>query len=442
MAGRGFARKLLTTACALSHSTELAAAHLGAAYFLPALFVDRFTHLGGIERAVFAAQLAGCRSFEDERWAAHWQAIAASHIEIADAALSRLAGPTVAQLLDPRHPAGAETLSELGALLAPAATILSERGAIAPIDAVEAFRRTSNGVGDDAAIALDGLIKVIVYTFAAAWPGYTPHRMRAYQTSQRLCEVLTSALAPAMGVQVQHLDIDVGGGDVVHGTTVFPPDAESTPTVLITNGLEGTVAEMLLPVLSYRTRGLGLFVMEMPGTYAYRRPLAAEGQGVYRSVIDNLSADPRVDANRIGMLGLSFGGYWVARTASVDPRLRVAVVNGAPAHHTFGLGGTLGVPEIMVWTLAKATQAHGNLDLMRKLRALSLKSHYSRITAPLFVINGDADTLVATQDSIDIATHAPNAVLKLYPGDDHCAMGNAPDWFEKSVQFLADHLLT
>lgn len=441
MAGRGFARKLFTSACALSHSTELAASRLGTAYFLPALFVDRFTHLGGIDRTVFANQLARCRSFQDETWAGYWQTIAAAHIEIADAALNRLGGPTVAQLLDPRRPVDPTTLGQFGTLLAPAAAILSERGAIAPVDAVEAFRHTSDGVGDDAAVALDALIKVIVYTFAAAWPGYTPHRMQAYQTSQRLCDVLTEALAPAMGVQVQHLDIDVGGGDVVHGTAVFPLGADNTPTVLITNGLEGTVAEMLLPVLSYRARGLGLFVMEMPGTYSYRQPLAAGGEEVYRSVIDYLSADPRVDADRIGMLGLSFGGYWVARMASVEPRLRVAVANGAPAHHTFGLGGTLGVPEIMVWTLAKATQAHGNLDLMRKLRALSLKSHYSRITAPLLVLNGDADTLVATQDSIDIATYAPNAVLKLYPGDDHCAMGNAPDWFEKSVQFLADHLL-
>ncbi|WP_286143788.1 hypothetical protein [Mycobacterium sp. D16R24] len=52
---------------ALTGTTEYAARRFGTAPFLPALFVDRFTHLGGIEPAVFSAQLAACRSFDDER---------------------------------------------------------------------------------------------------------------------------------------------------------------------------------------------------------------------------------------------------------------------------------------------------------------------------------------------------------------------------------------
>ncbi len=430
-------RKLFVSACAVTHATEWVASRLGTAYFLPALFVDRFTHLGGIDPAIFTAQLAGCRSFDDRVWAGYWSHIAAQHVAVADAALANLGGPSVQQMLD--RPQSVD-LAILGGLLAPAVSILAERGAIAPPDAVQTFRRTSAGFGDDAAVAVDALIKAITYTFAAAWPGYTPERLEAYRTSRRLCDILVEALAPAMAVQVHHLDIPVPGGDVVHGTAIFPTGAVGIPTVLITNGLEGTVAEMLLPLLTYRSRGLGYFVMEMPGTYSYRQPLRADGEEVYRTVIDRLVADPRVDPERIGMLGLSFGGYWATRMAAVEPRVRVAVANGAPAHHTFQPQGALGTPEIMVTTLANATQADGTLDLMRKLRALSLEQYYERISAPLLVINGDSDTLVAVQDSIDIATHAPNAVLKLYPGDDHCAMSNAPDWFEKSIRFVTDHL--
>lgn len=436
MADRTLARKLFTSTCAMVHATQLAASKLGTAYFLPALFEDRFTHLGGIDPATFSAQLRECRSFRDDAWAGYWREIAATQAKVADAALTRLGAATVAALLDGARPVD---LHSLGALLGPAESILSERGAIAPPDAVEKFCRSGRG-GEDAAIAVDALIKVIVYTLVAAWPGYTNERMKAYRESRRLCEVLTEALAPAMGVQIEHLAIEVPGGDVVRGTAVFPPGARAVPTVLLTNGLEGTVAEVLLPLLAHRHRGLGYFVMEMPGTYSYQQPLAAGAEDVYRAVIDQLCADPRVDANRIGMLGLSFGAYWAARMAAVEPRLMAAVANGAPTHHTFGLAGILGVPEIMVWTLARATQARGNLDLMRKLRALSLRDYYARITAPLFVINGDSDSLVAAQDSIDLATYAANAVLKLYSGDDHCAMGNAPDWFEKSVQFFTDHL--
>ncbi|WP_235733769.1 alpha/beta hydrolase family protein [Mycolicibacterium austroafricanum] len=243
-----------------------------------------------------------------------------------------------------------------------------------------------------------------------------------------------------MGLSIEHLRVPVPGGDVVEGAAVFPRGARRSPTVLCAKGLEGVVAETLLPWLKYRGYGLAVFIMEMPGTYTYRQPLTVAAENVYRAVIDRLAADPRVDADRIGMLGLSFGAYWAARMAAADPRLRAVVANGAPADRTFRPSGAFGTPEIMMWTMANTTHARSTADLLTKLRALSLKDLYPRMTAPLLVINGDSDTLASTRDSIDIATHAPNALLKLYPGDDHCAMGHAQQWWDLSARFLADHL--
>lgn len=44
-----------------------------------------------------------------------------------------------------------------------------------------------------------------------------------------------------------------------------------------------------------------------------------------------------------------------------------------------GWGPLVGVPQIMVWTLANATHARGKLDLMPRLRALSLRDRYERM---------------------------------------------------------------
>jgi len=437
MARRTATRKLFTTACALTRTTELAASRLGTEYFLPALFVDRVTHLGGIDKRTFTEQLADCRSFRDGAWAGHWQGIAAEHASVADAALTRLGGPFVEQMLDP---AGRVDTAALGDLLAPAVSILADRGAVASPGAVAKFCRESRGIGDGAAIAVDALIKVITYKFAAAWPGWTPQRLRAHAESRRLCDVVTEALAPAMGLSIEHLRIPVPGGDVVEGAAMFPLGAQNSPIVLWAKGLEGTVPESLLPALRYRTYGLAMFIMEMPGTYSYRQPLTVGAENVYRTVIDRLAVDGRVDADRIGMLGTSFGAYWAARMAAVDPRLHAVVANGAPSDRTLRPSGAFGTPEIMMWTMANTTHASSTVDLAKKLRALSLKDLYPRITAPLLVINGDTDTLASTQDSIDIATYAPNALLKLYPGDDHCAMGHADQWWDLSIRFLADHL--
>ncbi|MGW4245844.1 alpha/beta hydrolase family protein [Nocardia sp. NPDC004722] len=431
------ANRIFVSACALTHTTERAARRWGTARFLPALFADRFTHLGGIPDAEFRAQLAGCHSFEDARWAGYWQDFARPHRERADAALARLGGPSTAELLDP---AAAVAPEDLGKLLAPAVTILSERGPVANPDAVQRFC-AENPDAADAAIALDGLIKALVYEFVAAWPGWSPQRLRAYERSHRLTEILLTALAPAMAVTIESLRIPFGDGDAVRGYLILPEGAEAVPLVLVTNGLEGSLAEGTLPLLVNRHAGLGLFVMEMPGTYSYREPLSPAAERVYVTVLDELSADPRVDADRIGMLGLSFGAYWTTRMAAVEPRLKVAIANGAPAHRSFGPRGSLGVPEVIVSTLRHATGASGTVDLLRRLRGMSLRDHYRRIEIPLLVINGANDTLVSTQDSIDIAIGAPDAQLVLYADDDHCAMGHAVQWSELSVRFLREHLL-
>jgi esterase FrsA len=432
------ANRVMVSACAMTHTTERAAHRFGVAPFLPKLHADRFTQLGAIPQEEFRRQLTGCRSFEDARWAGHWAGFAQEYLARADAALSRLGGPEVQQLLDP---AAEIDTGALGDLLSPAVTILADRGPAPDPGAVQRFC-TENPAARDAAVALDGLIKAMVYEFAAAWPGWSPHRLRAYERSHRLGELMLTALAPAMGMTLETLQIPIGNTDRVRGYLMLPLGAEQVPTVLVTNGLEGTLEEALLPLLAYRDAGMGTFVMEMPGTYSYRKPLSLASEGVYSRVIDFLTAHPGVDADRIGMIGFSFGAYWSTRMAAVEPRLKVAVSNGALTHRSFGALASLGTPEIIVSTLRNTTAATSMTDMSRKLAKFSLAQHYRDIELPLLVINGANDTLISTQDSIDLAIGAPHAQLVLYDGDDHCAMGHAEQWSELSTRFLREHLLT
>ncbi|AHH19927.1 hypothetical protein NONO_c51430 [Nocardia nova SH22a] len=429
-------RRAFVSALAMTHTTEYAARRAGVAGFLPRLFADRFTHLGGIDTAEFQRQLQGCRSFDDRRWAGYWEGFARRHLERADAALLRLSGPSTDRIL---APGAAPDLHALGTLLAPAVTILADRGAVADPDAVERFCAEHPDAAD-AALALDGLIKALVYEFVAAWPGWGPARLTAYERSHRLCEVLLLSLGHTMGVTIEVVRIPVGT-QTVRGMLMLPAGAVPRPTTLVTNGLEGTIAEVLLPLLAQRGTGMGMFVMEMPGTYSYTEPLTTAAEAVYSAVIDHLCADPRIDSARIGMLGFSFGAYWSTRMAAVDPRITVAVSNGPLADRSFGPGNAIGMPEIMVPTLVSTLGAGGTADLTRKMAEFSLTQHYRHIDIPLLVINGARDTLAETQDSIDIAVGAPDAQLVLYADDDHCAMGHAEHWSALSAKFLHDHLV-
>jgi esterase FrsA len=440
-----FRRRLLVTACAATGTTEFATRRLGAGVFLPALFTQRYANMGGLDPVRFGEQMRACRSFEDARWGAYWDEIACDHLRRADALLAPFGEqprPSLEAWLD--APDTDARLGWLAALVAPCAELLADQ-ALRPTGAeVAAFVEAHDDpdVAERApavAQAVGELLQAITYLQVGAFPGGSPQRMRAYARSRRLFDALALAFADGLpATLVEQVAIEAGA-DTVHGYLCLPAQDEPAPTVLVTNGLEGTVQELLVPLLRYHASGLGVFVMEMPGSYAYVHRMSGDSEYVYRRVIDTLHADPRVDSTRLGIVGVSFGGYWAARMAAADRRLACAVASGAPTDHSFR--PKLGLPEVILEALSHVTGAKDPITLLRRLRALSLRGRYAEITQPLLVINGDRDTLLSTQDSIDLAAGSPRGELLLYPGDDHCAMGHYREWLDASQAWLAAQLL-
>lgn len=436
--------RLLATACAATSTTDRAAARFGASRFLPALFVRRYANMGGLAAERFAAQIDGCRSFEDARWTAYWNEIAFEHLQHADRVLSELGAIDTDRLQDlllrDELPL---TLNALTATVAPYAGLLADHSLLVPEQALTRFAEDHRGteLADRAPLvvrAVRELLAALTYLQVSAFPGGTPQRMAAYRNSRRLFDALAGAFSEGLGSVVEQVAIPVGV-EVVHAYRCLPKASEPVPLVVVTNGLEGTVQELLVPMLRYHASGLGVLVMEMPGSYAYTDRMSAASERIYEAVIDAAADDPRVDAGRIGIVGVSFGGYWAARMAAADRRLTCAVACGAPTDRSFR--PRLGLPEVIIDALAYVTGATTPVGLLRRLRDLSLRDRYADIAQPLLVINGSDDTLLSTRDSIELAAGAPNAELRLYAGDDHCAMANYRDWLDYTQVWLARHLL-
>ncbi|OBK41895.1 hypothetical protein A5658_02445 [Mycobacterium sp. 1245111.1] len=438
-------QKLFVTACAVTRSTDLAARWTGAAPFLPALFVLRYANMGGLDHSSFARQIRGARSFRGDRWCAYWNRIAGAHAGQATDLLRSLAGAEPAAVLDISDPVStAEHVDRLTEWIAPAVELFADHGPQPDTGTLTALVDEHVPTGDRPRVtlayrALDAWVKAITYYQVSAFPGHDPDRMQAYWRSACLFDALVGAVAPTLGLTLERVEIPLVGGDAARGYLIVPPGVGPHPVVLTTNGLEGTVQELAIPQLRYRDSGMAIFVMEMPGSYAYIDPMSPESEAVYHRVIDHLAADERIDADRIAMVGVSFGGYWTARLAATNHRLACAIACGAPTHRSFH-GGALGTPQIILHALARTVGAAHPIDLISKLRALSIRDLYPDITIPLLVINGDHDTLMSTQDSSDLARAAANATLLLYPDDDHCAMGHYRQWLDYSQRWLTEHL--
>lgn len=437
-------KRLFVSFCAMTRSTEFAARRLGTARFLPALFVLRYSNMGGLDRDKFASELAQVRSFRDDRWCAYWDALAEEHIRSAEDSIDLISGgtgDTIRSFLDSESP---EVMEQIATLLAPAASLMADHGPQSSRSALErlADEQTNDSTDPElvsALITLDEIIKAITYFQVSAFPGGTPARMHSYKKSRALADVLVGVLSPALDIAVEPFSMDVGG-EVVSGYAAVPNAPGPIPGVLVTNGLEGTVQELLIPNMRYRQSGMALFVMEMPGTYDYVQPMSDASEAIYDAVLSRIAQDPRIDADRIAMVGVSFGGYWSTRMAATNRRLQCAVSCGAPTHHSFQPLRSIGIPEVIVHAIAEVTGASNPIALTKGLRALSLRDRYADIPIPLLVINGDNDTLLGTRDSAELADGAPQGELKLYSDDDHCAMGHYQEWLELTQRWLGERL--
>lgn len=375
---RSFCKNLITSACMLTGTTNAMAHMTGVRYFLPQLTTLRFANMGGIDPDVFGRQLKELKSFDETTWCPYWNAFA-------------------------------QTFED------------------------QARRRLAQGVGKPDQDTQDLMIKAVTYYSVSAWPGTTPMRIEAYAKARDL----TDRWAPLLDPDMRKITLPIAGEEVT-GYMHLPSGQGRYPMVIVTNGLEGTMQELAFPLLKYRQERIGVFIMEMPGTYAYKKPMSTASEAVYNGVIDYVAAQPKVDPGRIAMVGTSFGGYWSARMAAVNPRLCCAVASGAPVEHAFATSNAFGLPAIIVSTMQKVMGAKGLLDLGSKMEALSFAKGnlYRNIKIPLLVINGDNDTLIGTEDSIELNKKVPASFLKLYENDDHCAMGHYHEWLDLTFAWL------
>lgn len=202
-----------------------------------------------------------------------------------------------------------------------------------------------------------------------------------------------------------------------------PVDAPGT--VVVVPGLDSAKEEFLDLVSALLARGLAVFAMDGPGqgVLAATTTLRPDYEEVVGRVIDALGVA------RVGLVGLSLGGYFAARAAALEPRVAaVATVSGP-----FRLNWEELPPPVRD-IMARRT---GGPDAARTFaHHVDLAALAPRIPAPLLVVDGGQDVIPGVTNGAPLARLAPHGTYLSVPHGDHL-LGNArPDW----LPHLSDHL--
>ncbi|MGW6963770.1 alpha/beta hydrolase family protein [Streptomyces zaomyceticus] len=206
--------------------------------------------------------------------------------------------------------------------------------------------------------------------------------------------------------------------------------ADAPGTVIVVPGLDSAKEEFLDLAAALLERGLAVFAMDGPGQGALRATTTkrADYHHVIGQVIDALGA------TRVGLVGLSLGGYYAAETAAWEPRVAATATVSGPFRLEWA---ELPQPvrDILVQRTGGAEAARAFTD------QVDLAGLAARIEGPLLTVDGGQDVIPGVTNGEPLARLAPHGTYLSVPHGDHL-LGNArPDWLPVLTDWIT-HALT
>ena len=212
-------------------------------------------------------------------------------------------------------------------------------------------------------------------------------------------------------------------GASLYGNLRLPAGSGAAPVAIMCMGLDSAKEEMESYERLFLERGIGTFAFDGPGQGEAEYDFAIRGdyEVPVRAVVEALSARRDIDADRIGIWGVSLGGYYAPRAAAFETRIRACI----------GLSGPYDMSEC--WdVLADLTRAAFRArshcaddgEARAKAATLSMKGIAGRITCPLLLVTGKLDRLVPWQHTERLAREALGPVETLIIEDGNHVANN------------------
>jgi dienelactone hydrolase len=253
-----------------------------------------------------------------------------------------------------------------------------------------------------------------------------PRPLDAWLEAQRRKAALFRNAAPFLWPAAEFVSIPFGAVELP-AYIRKPADAVRPPVVLFVSGLDSTKEEH---TTFENGPGQGEVWEHLPGIIDWERAASA--------MVDFVSLRSDLDPARVGILGVSLGGYLAPRCAALEPRLRAAVGIGG-LFELLGnrdLGDNLHTPRLLhFWNVP-------DVNALRPLLAAStLDGVIQRLDRPLLVVHGERDdiTPVAGGRRIYDEARGPKDWL-LFPEGNHVC-NNIPHIYRPMVaDWLADKL--
>lgn len=198
---------------------------------------------------------------------------------------------------------------------------------------------------------------------------------------------------------------------------------------------------------SYVARGMAYLVIDVPGQGDAMRlqglALPPDTERIVKVLVDYLETRSDVDPSRIGIQGISMGGWSAPRAASGEPRIKAVVV----ASGSLNIGQDLfdyypPIQERVRWIIGAKDLA----DAKRKLKDYTTEGLAQKIQCPMIIGYGADDRIMDPQGAYRLYQAAVNSKREMMAGlghPHHAAKAGGPraerpdtlqDWMMKQLR--------
>ena len=219
----------------------------------------------------------------------------------------------------------------------------------------------------------------------------------------------------------ERVEAPLGGGRVVGNLRRPSADGERPPLVLLVPGLDSTKEEFFRLENVFLERGMATLSIDGPGQgeAGYELPIRADYEVGVAAVLDALGGRADLDLDRVGLFGVSLGGYYAPRVLAFEERVKAGV--GLSGPYRFGDIWDHAPPQTRETFVAKSF-ARDEDEGRAKADELDLSGVAERIRQPYLAITGKLDRLIPWEQTERAAREAPNGTFLLHPDGNHgCA---------------------
>ena len=200
-------------------------------------------------------------------------------------------------------------------------------------------------------------------------------------------------------------------------------------------------------------RGISVLILDHPGVGESLRfrnlPAIPEMERAGTAAYNYLAAGSYVDAKRVGIMGISLGGYYAARAAAFEKRFACCVAWGASTRFSERIeralqqdseaGSVSDMLEHGRWVFGVAD----NDELLEIAKRITLRDVADKISCPFLIVHGENDRQVPVAHAREVyegAVNSPDRELKVFTkeegGGEHVNFDNPG----LAVDYLADWL--